>query len=186
MSNDVNKVGQSSPLKRHEWILVTLSLLTFGSIALITNYNTKGLYTYANNGNLGVEILVLGAVKYPGIYILPNHPTLEDVLTIAQADKDVNARQYILNKLVSRGRIIKVSKKEYYTIKVQGAVKEPVTLTLPKGTLLNELSSLVELEGGDEAYLNKKRKIRPNEIIKIPSKKDLKGIKCDKEEKNRY
>lgn len=56
------------------------------------------------------------------------------------------------------------------TVKVTGAVKKETTLTLPKGATLQDLTDFLLIEDdADVSFLRKKRQLRHNEVITVPT-----------------
>lgn len=154
-----------------------LALVTIFSIAaaiiFITQFsnrnNSKEIHRLSLDRHL-LEVFVKGDVAYPGIYRLPSEMTLRDILDIAQVQPTADLRRYNLNKLVRRGQLIKIPKKETVQIHITGAVKRSETLMLPKGTSLQEVIPLIAhqaLPNANLEALKRKRKLKDGETIEI-------------------
>jgi protein involved in polysaccharide export with SLBB domain len=166
--------GKSFPLKVHEWLAIALIIAAIGSLAVITSYSKKGA-TQADQTKMpiqnrsGIEILIKGAVEYPGIYRLPSEMLMKDLLELARLQPDADLRRYNLDRPVKRGRAINVPARHMIKVYLKGAVKNPGPIAIPKGTRMMDLLEVIAFEkNADKKALQKKRKLKPEEIVEVP------------------
>lgn len=58
--------------------------------------------------NKGLEVVIKGAVKYPGVYRLPSKMPMSDVLILAETLPEADLRRFKLNGSVNKSRVINV------------------------------------------------------------------------------
>ena len=163
-----------SRLKVHEWLVIAITVGILGSIAIITSFYEQKPKTaidfHEKKLRSGFDILVKGAVQYPGVYHFPKQMQMKAILAIAGVYLNADLRRYHLEGVITKGRVINVPERVLLTIHLQGAVKGNKTITVPKGTKLEDLLSIVELEdNADIEFLQKKRKLLTNEVVDIPA-----------------
>ncbi len=163
---------KTAHLKVHEWLAVALLIGIIGTLAIISakgNAHTKPNFTAYNKG---VEILVKGAVAYPGMYRLPSEVTMQELLAIVHVQPEADLRRLSMERLVKQGRVVNIPERSMITVHLQGAVKTPGPLRVPKGSRMEELLALpIFSENANTQGLRKKRKLKADEIIDIPNKK---------------
>jgi len=167
--NDKN----STSLKVHEWLAISLFIGMLGSLALITTfYQDKVQFQVeapSKSKIEGFDVLIKGAVRNPGIYHVNTQMQMKDVLALAEPLSEADLRKYQLESYITKGRVINVPTRTMLTIHVEGAVKGDKKFIVPKGTKVQDLLSLVELEeNADIEVLLKKRKLMNNEVIVVP------------------
>jgi len=163
-------VMEASKLKVHEWMAISILIATVGGLALITSCkNNASLTSFGRESVVerqsGVDIIVKGAVDYPGVYRLPSQLSMRDVLKIASMQPNASIGRYNLDRIVKRGRIIDVP----YRKMLKGAVKNAGTSSVPKGAKLAGLNDIVVLdEDMNKKMLDKKRILMPDDIVEMP------------------
>ena len=116
----------------------------------------------------GIDILVKGAVEYPGIYHFPTNIRIQDLFAIAKVSPLADLSKYNNENTITKSRALNIPSKAMITINVSGAVKNGGVLALPKGTRLQDLLSILELEeNADIEPLQKKRKLTNGELVVI-------------------
>lgn len=102
-------------LKVHEGVAMSLLIGLIGVVILITQLSPIESILVTGKENLlkrdSVEIVVKGAVEFPGLYRFPSHVSMREVLEVAQPLAEADLRRYQLDKLVKRGRVINVKPK---------------------------------------------------------------------------
>lgn len=159
-------------LKIHEWLAVSIFIGVICAVALLTSMVQLTENTSAVIQKEEIEIVVKGAVANPGVYRFPSEMRLKDILGIAQLLPNADLRRYNLDSQVSRGRVINVPARTMISVHVEGAVKEKATLTIPKGTRLEELADIIAFaDDADTQALHKKRRLKDQEVVKVPVRK---------------
>jgi len=158
----------SSSLQIHEWLAVTLLIGILGSIILISSFHEKKSEPQKKSMLDGIDILVKGAVEYPGIYHFPTNIRIQDLFAIAKVSPLADLSKYNNENTITKSRALNIPSKAMITINVSGAVKNGGVLALPKGTRLQDLLSILELEeNADIEPLQKKRKLTNGELVVI-------------------
>jgi hypothetical protein len=151
-------------------VLITI----VGGLALITTYENRISITSLRRDTVidrssGVDIIVKGAVDYPGVYRLPLQMSMKDVLNIASIQSNADVGRYKMDRIVKRGRVIHVPHRKMIAIHLKGAVKNAGTIFVPKGTRLMDLKELMVFEDdADKKMLEKKRVLRAEDIVEVP------------------
>lgn len=161
-------------LKTHEWLAVAVLIVILGALSIMA-YFTKGQAGdkdrsmpafFSRPGK--IEVLIEGAVTHPGIYYLPANIEMKAALALAEPLSDADLRRFNLAAHIKKGRIIHVPVKPMITVRLQGAIKNPGEITIPKGTRLMDLIPKVQFNENSAAKkINKKRKLKDGETITI-------------------
>lgn len=166
-----------SNLKVHEWlaviILITI-LLTLSAMAYLSqgDIGDKERLTPAFLSHQGkIEILIKGAVDHPGTYVVPSLITLDEVLRLAQVKPEADLRRFQLDRPIKRGRTLNIPTREMISIELNGVFNPPKKITVPKGSKVEDLLNLIDFpKDADLKPLQKKRKLKPDEVIIVPLK----------------
>lgn len=120
-----------------------------------------------------LEIVVRGAVKYPGVYKVYPGTKIEDLFKRAKImDKADLSKVDLLNPL-NNSRVIELPFLEKISIEVKGAVEE-MTLELKPGTRICSLKNYLNFEkDADISVLNSRKKLTNNQKVFIPRNKSL-------------
>lgn len=164
----------STSLKVHEWLAITIVIAMLASLALITKVNGSRVASQLQSNPIKThhdfDILVKGAVDFPGIYHLHSEMQMKDILVLAGVKEGADLRRYNMEAWVKKGRVVHVPNRQFITVFVEGAVNGPTTIKLPKGSKVNELLNVVALtDDADVETLQKKRLLKDNEVISIRS-----------------
>lgn len=169
---------ESKPaLMVHEWLAITTIIGFLGMLTIISVIrSTPPLVPQKELAhpltNPFIKVSIEGAVEHPGSYNLKKGARVKDALEQAKPLSNANLGQMNLESKLRKGQKINVPKIEMLTLFLQGAVKTPGALQVPKGTRLIDLMSLVEfLENAKLEPLQKKRRLKNNEVIHIKTMK---------------
>lgn len=177
-SNTPLNPQQAPGLPLHEWaavvfIIAVLSILSF--LALCSDYahlpeNSEQPHHLINSE---WDVFVEGAVEKAGAHHVKRGSLISDVLALAVPAKNADLRKINLNKKVKQGQIIKIPQTIMIHVSVEGAVKSPTKISLPKGSTLAEIIPLLEFEANaDIQKLQKKRLLKDSESITVKYKVD--------------
>ncbi|KIC72776.1 hypothetical protein DB42_CT00500 [Neochlamydia sp. EPS4] len=179
----MHSMAPKENLPKREWVviiclilfMIVLTCLTHKHRFLSSRKYSEPHHLYNRQQTVRVE----GAVEYPGLYNVEKTATLANVLEQAKVHLEADLSKISLNKKVNNSQLIKVPYKEYITVRVEGAVKKRGSLTVLRGTLMEDLIKLIEpLEKADVGRLKRKRKLRDGEIIKVLIKEKLLRDNC--------
>lgn len=166
-------------IRTREWLVIILYTTLVGAITLITQFLVP--LSEPRDGKLHelikttLDVSVSGAVAKPDIYILKKGATIGDLLAKAEVLAEADISKIKLTTRLTQGRHIHVPKLEKVTIRIEGEVESPITMTVAKGTRLKDLFGRVHLKKeGDPMSLMKQRTARDGETITIRRKKDCK------------
>ena len=120
-----------------------------------------------------IEISIDGAVEKPGKYSVKKGATLQEVLGKATPLPSANLKHLNLKRKLRIGQNIHIPTQEMITIYLQGIVNQPGAYNFPKGTRWVDLKDKELFPAhADLKILDKKKKLKPNEVITLPSKVD--------------
>ncbi len=163
-------------LKTREWIIVILYCGVLAAITLVTQICVpaqkplSGGYHVLKSSE--IEVSIEGAVKRPGIYILDRTSLVKNLLALAVVTNEADLSKVNLNSKLRQGRHLKIPKKERVTVRIEGEVEDPVTLTAEKGIKVKDLVAHVNFtERAESKVLLKKRIVKDGETITVPAKK---------------
>ena len=163
-----------SSLKVHEWLAIAILIGVLAGLACLTSFNVKGESGRSGPEShqqkySGFDVLVKGAVDHPGVYHINSEMAMKELLSLAGLSSNADLRRFNLDALIKKGRIVNVPARAMIDVHLKGAVKEEKTITLPKGSKLEDLVSLVEFapEANVKA-LQKKRRLKHDEVIIVP------------------
>lgn len=165
-----------SSLKVHEWLAITIVTGIIGGLACLTSFNTRGEAGKSDSAwvasqTSGFDVVIKGAVAYPGVYHLQSEMKMRDLLDIAGISSNADLRRFSLESMIKRGRIINVPSRAMINVHLKGAVNNDQILTLPKNSKLEDLIGMGEFaKDADLAFLKKKRKLKADEVIIVPSR----------------
>ena len=159
-------------LQAHEWLFVLLLIaalfctLTAALLAGKGEPAQAGLFFSAEKK---VEVLLKGAVEQAGIYKITPNMLLKELLQIAGVLPEADLRRLKLNRPIAHTRILNIRKREMISIYLEGAVRNVGVLTVPRGSILSDLQQFVVFDQkADTTFLNKKRRLKDGEVIKVP------------------
>jgi hypothetical protein len=163
-------------LKIHEWLAIVVLIIILGGLSIMA-YVSKGFVGDRDRSMPAflskpgkIEVLIDGSVINPGTYYLPSGILMKDVLMLAQPTSGADLRRYNLNSQIKKGRAINVPSRPMIVIQVSGAVENPGKISVPKGTRLMDLKTLIKLkQHANDKGLNRKRKLKEGELINVPS-----------------
>lgn len=166
-------MDENERLDNHEWIVVISLITLIGIVTFITHKHWFSTYSrqYSNPHYVydeKIHVRIEGAVESPGIYSIKRNTPLKDVLVQAQPTSQADLKKVSTKKLKD-GQTIIIPQKEFITIYLEGAVKKQGALVVPKGTKVEELLILIEMDDqADLSKLNFRRRLKEGDIIKIP------------------
>lgn len=158
-----------SGLKPHEWLSILLLIGIILGITLFTTLFNVNPPVSFNPAKESIEVIVKGAVVYPGLYHFPKAIPMQEVLELAQTTPEADLRRYKRDQLIKRSRSVIVPAHKMITVYIEGAVKDPKPLRIPHGKSMSDLISLITpAENANLKVLEKKRRLKDGEIIVIP------------------
>ncbi len=185
MSPQSNKGPSGSPkpqLAVREWLAVIILIGAFTLITIVSFLNDRSIPENVNNNAhflkpQHIDVHIQGAVINPGNYKLKIDSKLKDLLTLAIPNDEADLKLLKLDSKLRNGQVVKVTVKPYISINVSGAVKNPGTILVPKGTSLRDISQYVQFtQGANLDKMNRKRILKDEENIHVPSKISREGI----------
>lgn len=173
---------QSLPI--HEWLIVVLLLGILTLLIIITWTHREPSFPQTTTPHFmtpqEIEVIVEGKVEKPGTYRLKKGTKLEELLTLCGPLPEADLDRLKLTKILKDGQKVKIVPKEEITVFIKGAVKQEISVTVPSGTTLEQLLGKIEcLPNADIKKLQKKRKLKDQEIVHVPTKKTRKSTKVD-------
>lgn len=172
-------------LPLHEWYivlifcLILLVLAGFGLASPKANLPIAPIISIPEEGNTVLQIKVEGHVIKPGLYRLPLHATLKELLEQAEPLASADLSELNFRRRLRDGQIIHIPKRHPITIHITGAVEYSGSMEILSGTrycdLVDDLPSLPE---ADLTVMRKKKSfIQEGECIDVPSKNKKKKKK---------
>lgn len=169
-------MGRNPGLYVYEWLAV-VSIIAFAIVLTWLSHRQPAL---PHPDQLGepqylvhprFEIKIEGAVAKPGVYQVAKGQTLKELLEMAEVLPEASLKGLKLNSKLRRGQVIHIPTQAMIQIYIQGAVKHPGPVTVPKGSRLNMLLDKVEFhDDADTHFLQKKRYLHAGEVIDVPLK----------------
>lgn len=159
-------------LQSSEWVLVVSLLIIMTSLVVIAKVNAYRAASTLSAKELQIEeilVTVSGAVAKPGEYRVPAGTLVEAVLRKARPKPYANLKD--LPTTVEAPLNLFVDELREITVFVQGAVQEPMQLTLPAKSRVSDLKSKVVLSAeADKRFFRRRRMLKEGEKIEVPKK----------------
>jgi hypothetical protein len=120
-----------------------------------------------------LQVKIDGCVEKPGLYRLPLHATLGDLLEQAHPLPNADLSHLKEWRKLREGQTIQIPERHWITIQILGAVQQPGSLKILSGTRCCELADQLQIsqEGDLKALRKKRRFLKEGDIIEIPFKK---------------
>lgn len=168
------KLPQEQPsLPAHEWLAIVFIISLMAVLCLVAiSYRESSLPEVTSEPHYvidqEIEVFIEGAVENPGTYKVKRGALLQEVLILAKPTTNADLRRIKLQSKVRQGQSVKILTLPMITIHIEGAVNNPGSMTLPKGTRLCDLIEKISFqENADLKKLQKKRKLKDSEVIKV-------------------
>lgn len=165
-----------SKLPFHEWLIICLLIATLLMLSFIIFFWRKDVSppiaaTYELNSEI-ISVTISGAVKKPGPYDLKKGTLLKELLERAQPLPEANLERLKMNSKLRDGQVVKIAGQKWITIHLEGAVEQQGPMQVKLGTQLQDLPELVTFAPeADLSKLQKKRRLKDEEVIIVPVKK---------------
>lgn len=166
----------------HEWLIICLLIATLMMLAFVTMVWKKEelpqtTISHALNAQM-IQVSIKGAVSQPGSYELKKGALVQDLLDLAFILPEANLARIKPEAKLRNGQVVNVPVQEWITVHLEGAVMNPGALRIKLGTTLKDLSeTVVYLPGADVEKMQKKRRLKDQEVIQVPVKKEKKPLK---------
>ena len=170
-------LGAGSPkrsLPWHQWWIV-VALVLFVVTVVAVSHCSRGDFFVQEVGTPGyrasqyIEVKVQGAVEAPGTYVLPKGADLTRLLELSRPRIEADLKSLLRHSQLRQGQVIKVRKRPFITVYLEGAVEQPGAIRVPKGITMQDLLVQCPLkENADSSLFKKKRVLKNKETIFIP------------------
>lgn len=168
-------------LALHEWYIVLIFcfiLLALAGFALVRPKPTLPPVPLppVSEEMTVLQIKIEGQVAKPGLYRLPLHATMKELLEQAEPLASADLSQLNWRRRLRNGQTIHIPERRLMTIHIVGAVEQPGPLEILSGTrycdLADELPALPDADL--KAILKKKSFVQEGECIEVPYQKKRK------------
>jgi hypothetical protein len=123
-----------------------------------------------------ITIDIGGCVKKEGAVQLQQGSTVRTALRKAGLKPLSDLSKLNLDQVLETSGPLFVPSLDCIVVKVQGCVEENVSLTLPVGSRICDLQSRLALSpNADLAFFKRRRTLKNNELIEVPSRKGCRG-----------
>ena len=160
-------------LKTSEWLLISTFLILLASLAVYARL-AKGKMGQPVSVEIAqveesVSIAISGAVAKPGVYAAKVGSPLRVVVNKSRPLKFADLKSLDLERRIEDSFELIINELSEISVRVQGAVAEPVELRVPAGSRVSDLKSkVILLEDADPKILKSRRVLRDGEVVEIP------------------
>lgn len=162
-------------LKVHEWLAILTVVGIIMVIVIVTYIEGRRVKTdphinfKVSHDNF--DVLIKGAVDFPGVYHLTSSMSMNEVLKLAGVKEEADLSRLTLDAMVKKGRTLTVPFKQMIKIQLEGRFKgESNVIILPKGSKVSDLLNVLKFDDdADLEALQKKRLLKDGETIFIPA-----------------
>jgi hypothetical protein len=161
----------------HEWCIVLLFcliLLVLAGFALGRSKPIPVSIPLPKQAPVTVlEVKIEGQVAKPGLYRLPLHATVNELLKQAEPLPSADLSQFHGKRKLRNEQTLYIPERHLITIQVTGAIMQPGYLQILSGTRYCELADQLQIlpEADLKAIRKKKSFIREGDSIEIPIKR---------------
>lgn len=157
----------------HEWMAVLTILLFLGTLTLCIVFSPKQTAPSSTTPphfmvDQNIEVIIEGAVEHPGVHTLARGAKISDLLKKAIPLPEADLKTIKTERELRSGQTVKVPQIKSINIQLTGAVHPPYTVTVPKGTRVQDLLEKVQFkEDADLSKLRRKRLLKQGEVIHV-------------------
>lgn len=165
----MSDMSKNSFLNIHEWLAVFLTIGAVVLLCVISVFNDVGPGRNEKVEEEELEIYVMGAVRNPGSYQMQKGAKMEALLALAEPLDQADLRKINRAAFLHTGQVIRIPGRSKITVYLDGAVKAPGALSLPRGMRLSDLAERDLFHSdADLKVLQRKRPLRDQEVVYIP------------------
>lgn len=172
----------SLKLPFHEWCIILLFcailLSLAGFVVLDRSGSSAAISVCAISSPSApqdpcLQVRVEGCVAHPGVYSLPIHASLKELMEKVQPLSKADLSQLKWRRKLKDGQVIHVPERKWITIQVGGAVQQPGLMKILSGTRLCELVDQLKVlpEANLKLLCTKKRFLQEGDFVEVPVKK---------------
>ncbi|MFI0434199.1 MAG: hypothetical protein ACH350_00540 [Parachlamydiaceae bacterium] len=180
-SNNDSDVKSAKHLRLHEWVIVLLFCLILLALAGFAIGRSKpslpGLKPLAISDEITVlEVKIEGEIRKPGLYRLPRHATMNDLLIQSEALPSADLSVLNWKRRLRNNQTVIVPKRRLISITIKGAVEQPGVMQILSGTRYCHLVDLLPLlPEADLTNMRKKQRfVDDGDCIDVPYRKKRK------------
>jgi hypothetical protein len=156
------------PLKAHEWIAVSLLIVSLIVITFLTQGDHTALQVLPRTPATH-DVVVRGAVAHEGIYRVSTDMSLRELLALVEPNSQADLRRYKLDNPLRKGRIINIRTRKVIRVYVSGAVLEPKEIELYSGARYSDLKGKVALhKNANKTILDRRGLLKDQQKVVIP------------------
>lgn len=148
-------------------------ILIFASLLLISHFHQhrKKLLISAVEESVEchIDIGIIGEVSRPGVYSVVPGTRIGDLIKKSRPKRYADLSFIDLDSPAVVACELIVPQLKELTVQIEGAVAEPLTLTMPIGSRISDLKSKIQSEkDADLGFFKRRRLLKNREIITIP------------------
>ena len=161
-------------LQKSEWVflvaIIALIVILF-SVSKFTSYRSLELLDQRRKKEeIQIEVEISGHVKRPGRYQISRGQSLNEILSKARPKALADLTMFDRDKSLDESCSIHIQPLKIVKIRVEGCVKENISLEMPAGSRICHLKGQIELSSdADRSFLRRRRILKEGEILVIPS-----------------
>ncbi len=164
-------------LQTSEWIffiLIVALLTVVFTVSKITSCRSLELLDQKRRREeVQIAIAVSGCVKRPGTYKIVQGQPLSELLYKARPKPLADLSQLDLNGSLEEPCSIHVQQLEMVEVRVEGCVKENLSLEVAAGSRISDLKGRIELSAdADKGFLRRRRILKNHEVLVVPKKRN--------------
>jgi len=162
-------------LETSEWLLAVSLILILASLFTISHLHKgrkQSQWThYFVRATEPFDITITGEVLHPGTFTALPGTRLGDLVKKSRPKRFANLRSLDLDRPIESSMEIVIAKLNEISIRVEGAVSEPVDLKLPTGSRIYDLKSKIQCsKDADPKFFKQRRLLKDKETLIIPAK----------------
>jgi hypothetical protein len=162
-----------------EWILAFCIVVVLASFLIIARLHEQKknvqLEEFLKEKKEVFKIAISGEVLHPGVFSCQAGARLGDAVKKSRPKRFADLQGLDLDSPVKSSLEIVIPKLTQVSIRVVGAVVEPIELSLPPGSRISDLKTKVACkEGADLKFFKRQRLLKHGETIEVPERISLK------------
>jgi len=169
-------------LESSEWILSASLVVILASLFIISRCHEhrkkSQLIALSDAVEHPVNIVISGEVFRPGVYPALPGTRIGDLIKKSRPKRFADLRAIELDRPIDKPLDIAIPLLSEISIRIEGAVIEPLDLKMPPGSRICDLKSKIQCErDADLHYLKRRRLLKDGETVVIP-RKELPAAPC--------
>ena len=168
-------ISLKKSLQTSEWVLSASLVILLISFLAVTKFHEHRKYSQCKVPAAKLEntldVSIVGEVSKPGVYRALLGSRLGDLVKKSKPKRFADLQMIDLDSPVEKSLNIEIAQLKELSVRIEGAVLEPIELKVAPGSRVCDLKSKIQCsENADLKYFKRRRLLKNGELILVPAK----------------